>query len=147
MLCQSAATGKIGSKQRQRPIQKHAGKSSINRKAAPHLSDPQNLLICDALSCERVVKTFPTSLRKNKELRPATDLSPSMLLYGTQSLFRTNFPRCRALLGFLTSSLASPIFADAWALFTCWFAVEFTTSIFESHYYDKQLKFFLRPRR
>ena len=103
------ATGKIGSKQRQRPIQKHAGKSSIDRKTAPHLSEHRNLLICDAHNCERVVKTFQTSLRKNKELRTASDFSPSMLLYGTQSLFRTNFPRCHALLGFLTSSLASPM--------------------------------------
>ena len=103
------ATGKIGSKQRQRPIQKHAGKSSIDRKTAPHLSERRNLLICDAHNCERVVKTFQTSLRKNKELRTASDFCPSMLLYGTQSLFRTNFPRCHALLGFLTSSLASPI--------------------------------------
>ena len=102
-------TGKIGSKQRQRPIQKHAGKSSIDRKTAPHLSERRNLLICDAHNCERVVKTFQTSLRKNKELRTASDFSPSMLLYGTQSLFRTNFPRCHALLGFLTSSLASPM--------------------------------------
>ena len=103
------ATGKIGSKQRQRPIQKHAGKSSIDRKTAPHLSERRNLLICDAHNCERVVKTFQTSLRKNKELRTASDFSPSMLLYGTQSLFRTNFPCCHALLGFLTSSLASPM--------------------------------------
>ena len=103
------ATGKIGFKQRQRPIQNHAGKSSIDRKTAPHLSERRNLLICDAHNCERVVKTFQTSLRKNKELRTASDFSPSMLLYGTQSLFRTNFPRCHALLGFLTSSLASPM--------------------------------------
>ena len=106
------ATGKIGSKQRQRPIQKHAGKSSIDRKTAPHLSERRNLLICDAHNCERVVKTFQTSLRKNKELRTASDFSPSMLLHGTQSLFRTNFPRCHALLGFLTSSLASPMSRD-----------------------------------
>ena len=105
------ATGKIGSmhKQKQRPIQKHAGKSSIDRKTAPHLSERRNLLICDAHNCERVVKFFQTSLRKNKELRTASDFSPSMLLYGTQSMFRTNFPRCHALLGFLTSSLASPM--------------------------------------
>ena len=32
-----------------------------------------------------------------------------MLLYGALSLFRTNFPRCHALLSFVTSSLASPI--------------------------------------
>ena len=105
------ATGKIGSKQRPRPIQKHAGNSSIDRKTAPHLSDPRNLLICDALSGERVVKTFQTSLRKNKELRPANDFSPSKLLYGAQALFRTNFLRCHALLGFLMSSLASPIYS------------------------------------
>ena len=67
------------------------------------------LLKCDALSCERVVKTFQTSLRRNKKLRSVRDFSPSMLLYGTLSLFRTNFPRCHASLSFLTSSLASPM--------------------------------------
>ena len=103
------ATGKIGSKQRQRPIQKHAGRSSIDRKTVLHLSDPHYLLKCDALSSEGVVKTVRTSLRRNKELRQVRDFSPSMLLYGALPLFRTNFPRCHALLSFLTSSLASPI--------------------------------------
>ena len=32
------------------------------------------------------------------------------LLYGAIPLFRTNFPRCHALLSFVTSSLASPMF-------------------------------------
>ena len=75
---------------------------------APHLSDPQYLLKCDALSCEEVVKTVRTFLGRNKELRQVRDFSPSMLLYGTLSLFRTNFRRCHALLRFVTSSLASP---------------------------------------
>ena len=93
-------------------MQKHAGRSSIDRKTAPYLSDPRYLLKCDALSCEEVVKTVPTSPRRNKELRPMTDFSPSMLLYGALSLFRTNFPRCHALLSFVTSSLASPIVSE-----------------------------------
>ena len=84
---------------------KHAGRPSIDRKTAPRLCDPRYLLKCDALSCEGVVKTFPW----NKELLPVRDFSPSMLLYGALSLFRTNFPRCHALLWFVTSSLASPI--------------------------------------
>ena len=99
----------IGSKQRQRPIQKHAGRPSSDRKTAPHLSDPRYLLKCDALSCEKVVKTSQTPLWRNKELRPARAFSPSILLYGTLALFRTNFPRCHALLCFVTSSLASPM--------------------------------------
>ena len=103
------ATGKIGSKQRERPIQKYAGRSSIDRKTAPHLSDPNYLSKCDALSNEGVVKSVRTSLRRNKELRQVRDFSPSMLLYGALPLFRTNFHRCHALLSFLTSSLASPI--------------------------------------
>ena len=41
------------------------------------------------------------------------DFSPSMLLYGALPLFRTKFPRCHALLCFVTSSLASPMDADA----------------------------------
>ena len=85
------------------------GNRRSTKKMAPHLSNPRSLLICEALSCEGVGKTFQTSLRKINELRPASDLSPSMLLYGTQYLFRTNFRRCHALLGFMTSSLASPI--------------------------------------
>ena len=44
------------------------------------------------------------------------DFSPSMLLYGMQPLFRTNFHRCHALLSFVTSSLASPINAAAFEL-------------------------------
>ena len=45
------------------------------------------------------------------------DFSPSMLLYGVLSLFRTNFPRCHVLLSFVTSSLASPIHhPNCWAL-------------------------------
>ena len=91
MLRHSAATeietSKIGSTQRECPMLKHPRKSSINRKTAPHLPDPQNVLICDALSCQNV----QTSLRKNKELRPASDFSPSMFLTGMQALFRTNF--------------------------------------------------------
>ena len=77
---------------------------------APHLSVPRYLLKCDTLSCEPVVKTIPTSPRRNKELRPVRDFSPSMLLYGALSLFRstTNFHHCHALLSFVTSSLASP---------------------------------------
>ena len=67
------------------------------------------LLKCDALSREGVVKTVPISPRWNKELRPGRDFPPSMLLYGALSLFRTNFPRCYALLSFVTSSLASPM--------------------------------------
>ena len=62
----------------------------------------------DALSCEGVVKTAQTSPRRIKELRPVRDFSPSMLLYGALSLFGTKFPRCHALLCFVTSSLASP---------------------------------------
>ena len=77
------------------------GDGRSTKKTAPHLSDPRHLLKCDALSCEGVVKTFQTSLRRNKELRPVSDLSPSMLLYGLLSLFRTNFPRCHALLCFV----------------------------------------------
>ena len=115
MLRHSTATGvatrKIGSKQRQRPIQKHAGRSSIDRKTAPHLSDSRYLMKCDPLSCEGVVKTVQTIPRRNKELCPARDCSPSMLLYGGLSLFRTDFRRCNALLCFVTSSLASPIIA------------------------------------
>ena len=103
------ATGKIGSKQRQRPIQKHAGRSSIDWNSAPHLYDPHYLLKCNAQSREGVVKTVRTSLRRNKELRQVRDFSPSMLLYWALPLFRTNFPRCHALLSFLTSSLASPM--------------------------------------
>ena len=76
---------------------------------ATHLSDPRNLLKCDALTCEGVVETVLTSPRRNKELRPAREFSPSMLLYGAQSLFSTSFPRCQALLRFVTSLLASPI--------------------------------------
>ena len=103
--------GKICSNQRQHPIQKHAGRRSISRKTALHLSDPKYLLTCDVLSCEGVVKTFQTflSLRRNKDLRPVWDFPSSMLFYGTLSLFRTNFPRCDALLCFVTSSLANPI--------------------------------------
>ena len=86
------ATGKIGSKQRLRPIQKHAGRSSIDGKTAQHLSDHQDLLKCDALSCEGVVKTVPTSPGRNKELRLVRDFSRSMLLYVALSLFRTSFP-------------------------------------------------------
>ena len=101
------ATGKTGSKQKWCPIQKHAGRSSIDRKTASHLSDPQCLLKCGALSCEGVVKTVQTSLQRNKQLRQVRDFSPSMLLYGTLPLFRTNSPRCHALPRFVTSSLAS----------------------------------------
>ena len=108
----SAETGKIGSEQRWRSIQKHAGRSSIDRKTVPHLSDPRYLLKCDALSCEEVIKTVLTSPGRNKELRPVRDFSPSMLLYGALSLFRTNFPHCHALLCFVTSSLASPIMPE-----------------------------------
>ena len=92
--------GKICSNQRQHPIQKHAGRRSISRKTALHLSDPKYLLTCDVLSCEGVVKTFQTflSLRRNNDLRPVWDFPSSMLFYGTLSLFRTNFPRCDALL-------------------------------------------------
>ena len=50
-----------------------------------------------------------TSPRRNKELCPVRDFSPSMLLYGAPSLLRTNFLRCDALLCFVASSLASPI--------------------------------------
>ena len=50
------------------------------------------------IRCEGVVKTVPTSPRRNKELRPVRDFSSSMLLYGTLSLFRTSFPCCYALL-------------------------------------------------
>ena len=90
-------------------MQKHAGRSSIDRKTAPHMSDPQYLLKCDSLSREGVVKTARTSLRRNKELHQVRDFSPSMLLYGALPLFRINFPRCHALLRSVTSSLASPI--------------------------------------
>ena len=75
----------------------------MDRKTAQRLSDPQDLLKCDALSCEGVVKTVPTSPGRNKELRPVRDFSPSMLLYGALSLFRTVnaiFPvatRCQVL--------------------------------------------------
>ena len=107
--CKRVATGKFGSKQRQRPIQKHSGRRLIDRKTASHLSDPQYLSKCDPPSCERVIKTRQTSLRWNKELQPVRDVSPSMLLYGTLSLFRTNFPRCHALLWFVTSSLSRAV--------------------------------------
>ena len=124
MLRHSPATGvatsKIGSKQRQRPIQKHAGRSSIDRKTAPHLSDLQYLLKCDALSCEGVVKTVRTSPRRYKELRQVRDFSLSMLLYGALPLFRTNFPRCHVLLSFVTSSLASPMVVSATVLKLTW---------------------------
>ena len=109
MLRHSPATGKIGSKQSQRPIQKHAGRSSIDRNTAPHLSDPRYLLKCDALSCEEIVKTVQTCPRRKESFAQWETSFPSMLWYGTRSLFRTNFPRCHALLSFLTSSLASPM--------------------------------------
>ena len=80
------ATGKIGSKQRKRPIQKHARRRPIDRKMATHLSNPQYLLTCDTLSCERLVNTVLSA--KEKELRPLGDFSPSMLLY------ITNFSCC-----------------------------------------------------
>ena len=51
---------------------------------------------------------------EKKELRPARDFSPCMLLYGALPLFRTKFPRCHALLSFVTSSLASPIVKKKW---------------------------------
>ena len=58
-----------------------------DKKTAPHLSDPRfSLMKYDTPRCERVVKTFQTSVWRNKELRPVSDLSPSMLLYGTLSL-------------------------------------------------------------
>ena len=81
-------------------MQKHAGRWSIDGKMASRLSDPQYLLTCDVLSCERVVKTVQTSLRRNKDLRPVRDVSSSMRLYGILSLFRTSFPvatRCYVL--------------------------------------------------
>ena len=110
MLCHSpgtgVATGKIGSKQT--PIQKHSGRSSIDRKTGLHLSNPQYLLKCDVLSYEGVVKTVQTSLPRNKELRQVRDFSPSILWYGALPLFRTNFRRCYALLSFVTSSLVNP---------------------------------------
>ena len=74
-----------------------------------HLSDPRDLLKCDTLSRDEVDKTFPIFPRRNKELRPVRDFSPSMLLYGALSLFRTKIPRYQALLSFVTSSLTSPI--------------------------------------
>ena len=101
------ATSKIGSKQSWRPVQKHAGRSLIDPKTAPHLSDPRDLLKCDVLSREGVVKTVPISPRGNKELHPVRDFSLSMLLYGALSLFTTIFSRCQALLSVVTSSLAS----------------------------------------
>ena len=111
-IATGVATGKFGSKQSKRPMQKHAGRSSIDRKTVPQLSDPRYLLKCDVLSCEGVVKTVQTSPRRNKEARAVRDRSPSMLLYGALSLFRTSFPRCHALLCCLTSLLASPIAFD-----------------------------------
>ena len=75
-----------------RPIQKHAGRLSIDRKTAPHLSDPRDLLKCDALSREGVVKTIPISPGRNKELRPVRDFSPSMLLYGRNLCLEPMFP-------------------------------------------------------
>ena len=105
----SLATGKIGSKQRYRPVQKHAGRQSIDRKSAPHLSNPRYLLKCDELSCERVVKTFQTSLRRNKGLRPVRDFLPACFCMGSYFCFEPIFLRCHALLCFVTSSLASPI--------------------------------------
>ena len=93
---------------RKRGGQKSRG-TGRERWAGRKKSDPRDLLKCDALSREGVVKTVPISPRRNKELRPVRDFSPSMLLYGALSLFRTNFPRCHALLSFVTSSLANPI--------------------------------------
>ena len=45
---------------------KHAGRTSIDRKTAPHLSDPQYLLKCDPLSREIFAKTFQNSLQRNE---------------------------------------------------------------------------------
>ena len=103
----------IGSKQSQRPIQKHAGRSSIDRKTTPHLSDPRYLLKCDGLSCEEVVKTVQTSPRRKESFAQWETFFPSMLLYGTRSLFRTNFPRCHALLSFWRHHLQA-LLRQAW---------------------------------
>ena len=60
------------------------------------------------------------------------DFSPSMLLYGTLPLFWTNFPRCHALLCFVTSSLASPIagVCEVWFPFSFLRFISFLCSIF-----------------
>ena len=88
-------------------MQKHSGKSSIDWKTAPHLSDPRYLLKCDALSCVGVVKTVQTSWRKNKELRPAR-LFPSMLLYGCYLRLEPILPVAAHCYILWRPSLASP---------------------------------------
>ena len=64
-----------------------------NRKAALHLFDLQFLLKHDTPSCERV-KVVKTSLRRNTELQPVSDLFASILLCGMSPLFVT---RCNVL--------------------------------------------------
>ena len=78
----------------------------------------------------------PDLSMKNKELRQARDFSPSMRLYGTLPLFRTNFRRCHALLSFVTSSLASPMSAANFgtiATFMCFDLVFFFTVLFQTN--------------
>ena len=117
----SPATGKIGSLETKITPHTKACWEIVDRpKNGPHLSDLRDLLKWDALSREGVVKTIPISPRRNKELRPGRDFPPSMLLYGAQSLFRSNFSRCHALLSFVTSPLASPILAATWHALARW---------------------------
>ena len=76
------ATGKIGSKQRQCPIQKHAGKSSIDRKTAPHLSERRNLLICDAHNCEELSKPFRPLYERIKSFEQRATFLPACFCMG-----------------------------------------------------------------
>ena len=81
-------------------------------KVGPALVQSPISLEIDGLSCERVVKTFQTSLRRNKGLRPVRDFSPGMLLYGKLFLFRTNFPPLPRVAMFCDVITCKPYYVD-----------------------------------